>query len=252
VENNSASRSLPLWPIDWPAESFPVFRSLLAALGIVFIVFLFAGAGLTVFYLLGLHDFRHASIAQLLEVQAIVELPVLPYLILVLPRLSGFSLRQLGFRAPSAGNIGLALAGALVMVIAVQGFANIIEHFSKAHHEQDAIKLLKRLHGGAEYFLFVITAVVIAPLVEELTFRIFLFNAVLRRAPFLLAATCSGVLFAAAHGDLYALAPLALGGVVLAAVYYHTRNAWCSMITHALFNGVTVVAALFLAKDSVR
>ncbi len=46
----------------------------------------------------------------------------------------------------------------------------------------------------------------------------------------------SGVLFGIAHGDLYAALPLALGGIVLCAVYYRTRNAFASMISHALFN----------------
>lgn len=251
MENNSASRSLPRWPIAWPVESFPVGASLLAALGTLLIIFVFATVALAVFYMLGLHDFRRASIDQLLEIQALIELPVLPFLLLVLPRLSGFSLGQLGFNVPCLRKIGLAVAGALVMIVIVQGSANLIEHFSKAHHEQDAIRLLKKVHGGTAYSLFVLTAVVIAPLVEELTFRVFVFNAVLRRAPFLVAAVFSGVLFAAAHADVYALAPLALGGVVLAEVYYRTRNAWCSIITHALFNGATV-AAIFVAKGAFK
>ncbi len=250
MENNSASRSLPLWPIDWPAKSFAVVPSLLAALGTICIVFVFATLAFMVFYLLGLHDFRRASIDQLLELQAIIELPVLPYLMMVLPGLSRFSLRELGFATPSLRSIGLAAAGAVVMIVIVQGSATIIEHFSKAHHQQDAMKLLKRVHGAFGYSLFVATAVVIAPLVEELTFRVFVFNAVLRRAPFLVAAVCSGLLFAAAHADVYALGPLALGGVVLATVYYRTRNAWCSMMTHALFNGVTV-AAVLITKGTV-
>jgi membrane protease YdiL (CAAX protease family) len=170
---------------------------------------------------------------------------------MILPSLSGFSLRQLGFSVPNRSSIGAALIGALVMIVIVQGSANIIEHLSKAHHEQDAIRLLRKVHGGAGYLLFALTAVVIAPLVEELTFRVFIFNAVLRRAPFLVAAVCSGALFAAAHADLYALAPLTLGGVVLAQVYYRTRNAWCSMITHAIFNGATV-AAVFAAKSALK
>lgn len=251
MENNSASRSLPLWPIDWPAESFPVVASLLTALGTLLVIFVFATAALAIFYVLGLHDFKRASIDQLLEIQAVIELPVLPYLLLLLPGLSGFSLRQLGFSKPCVRKIAIAFAGAIVMIVVVQGSADIIEHLSKAHHEQDAIRLLKKVHGATAYSLFIVTAVFIAPLVEELTFRVFVFNAVLRRAPFLVAAVCSGVLFAAAHADVYALAPLALGGVVLAEVYYRTRNAWCSMITHALFNGATV-AAVFLAKASIQ
>jgi membrane protease YdiL (CAAX protease family) len=54
----------------------------------------------------------------------------------------------------------------------------------------------------------------------------------------------SGVLFGIAHGDIYAALPLALGGIVLCAVYYRTRNAFAPMISHALFNGLSIVALL--------
>ena len=53
-----------------------------------------------------------------------------------------------------------------------------------------------------------------------------------------------------AHGDLYAMIPLALGGMVLCAVYYRTRNAWMSMLSHALFNTLSIVALLFGPKVS--
>ena len=46
------------------------------------------------------------------------------------------------------------------------------------------------------------------------------------------------------HGDSYAALPLALGGVVLCAVYYCTRNAFAPMISHALFNALSIVALL--------
>ena len=43
------------------------------------------------------------------------------------------------------------------------------------------------------------------------------------------------------HGDVYAALPLALGGIVLCGVYYLSRNAYASMISHALFNGLSIV-----------
>ena len=62
------------------------------------------------------------------------------------------------------------------------------------------------------------------------------------------AAIASGVLFGALHTDVYAFLPLALAGVVLAGVYYRTRNAFTSMITHGLFNAVPLVLLAFFPK----
>ena len=58
----------------------------------------------------------------------------------------------------------------------------------------------------------------------------------------------SGLLFGTAHADLFELIPLALGGVVLCGVYYITRNAFASMISHALFNSFSIVVLLMFPK----
>jgi membrane protease YdiL (CAAX protease family) len=47
-----------------------------------------------------------------------------------------------------------------------------------------------------------------------------------------------------AHGDLFAAVPLALGGMILCYVYYRSRNAFASMISHCLFNLLSIVALL--------
>jgi membrane protease YdiL (CAAX protease family) len=41
---------------------------------------------------------------------------------------------------------------------------------------------------------------------------------------------------------------LALGGIVLCAVYYRTRNIFASMLSHALFNALSIVALLLMPK----
>jgi membrane protease YdiL (CAAX protease family) len=91
------------------------------------------------------------------------------------------------------------------------------------------------------------------PFVEEMLFRVFLFNLALRYSGFWTAAIVSGVLFGLMHlvtgsADLTSSALLALGGVILAWVYYRSRNAYASMISHALFNGLSTAALYFAPK----
>ncbi|HXO17878.1 MAG TPA: CPBP family intramembrane glutamic endopeptidase, partial [Candidatus Dormibacteraeota bacterium] len=77
------------------------------------------------------------------------------------------------------------------------------------------------------------------------------FNLGLRYGGFWGGALLSGALFGIVHGDFYAALPLALGGVVLCAVYYWTRNAFAPMISHALFNALSIVM-LLVAPQTTR
>ena len=70
----------------------------------------------------------------------------------------------------------------------------------------------------------------------------FLFNALLRYTPVWVAAVLSGLLFGASHLSLSALAPLAASGIVLAYVYHASGSLTASMLTHALFNALNMVA----------
>ena len=88
---------------------------------------------------------------------------------------------------------------------------------------------------------------VLAPIIEELAFRAFLFNAFSRYASLGVAAVVSGVLFGLVHAAsaqqlLTVALPLALGGVVLAGVYSISRCYWSNVISHALFNSISLVA----------
>ena len=54
----------------------------------------------------------------------------------------------------------------------------------------------------------------------------------------------SAALFGLAHLNLIDAIPLACVGLILAGVYYTTRNAYASMLTHGLFNAFSVVGLL--------
>ena len=132
------------------------------------------------------------------------------------------------------------------MVVVVEGLASIIQALSHQQHEQSVVELFKHVRGTNVMWLFAFFAIVLAPFMEETIFRIFVFNAARRwSGGFWRGAIVSGVLFGSAHMDLWVLVPLALGGIILCYVYYRTRNAFCSMITHGLFNALTVFALIY-------
>lgn len=247
MENSSAFQTSRNSPIVWPANSFRLWPSLLAALGLIFVLVVFSVLGALGSAQLAPHGAPgHLSTLQTLIATAVGELAIAGYLIRALPWVSGLSLSSLGFRVPAMRELRIAALGAIVMTIVVNGLGSLIATLAKSNHQQDAVTLFNALSGPVKYFLFAPFAVLLAPIVEELTFRVFAFNWVLSHSRFWPAAIVSGLFFGAAHGDPYFFAPLAIGGVILCGVYYLTRNAWMSMISHGLFNAFSLLSILVL------
>jgi membrane protease YdiL (CAAX protease family) len=243
--NDSTSTISPVWPTRWAPYSFKSVWSWLLVLGIAILSLLafFAGIRTTSVPSVSASDFD-----LLLIIQFAIEGILVAIVLAALPRISKFSLRELGFRVPDGPVIATALVGALAMVVVANGGAYLINTFAHSQHQQDVVQIFKQIHNSTTTALFVIFAIIFAPFAEETAFRIFAFNFGLRFGGFWAGAVLSGVLFGLAHGDLYAALPLALGAVVLCAVYYRTRNAWASMISHSLFNAVSIVALLAFPK----
>jgi uncharacterized protein len=241
--NDSTSTISPAWPTRWPKDSFtsPWTWVLAAFVAAIFIGAFFLGLKTNSVPLPGVSPIL-IDVAILL--QGVLEGLLVAGVLLAVVRLSKFSLRDLGFRKPSWPSIVLALAGAIVMVIVANGGASLIDYLVHSTHEQDVVEIFKSLHDPASIGLFVGFAVIFAPFAEESLFRVFFFNLGLRYGGFWTGAVLSGVLFGIAHGDIIAALPLTLGGIVLCYVYYRTRNAFASMISHGLFNGLSIAALM--------
>lgn len=245
--NNSISKPSADWPITWPSGSFrPIPTLLLIAIVIVPIVSFgiyegiasasthidqkLLGDPLVVITSLGLTLLAEGTLAIIV--------------ILLLPWISRLSLRELGYRRPSGRDVLVAFVGSLVMALVANGGASIMQAILHSSQDQQAVEMLRQLHDRRLLIAFALFACVLAPFMEETIFRIFLFNATRRYWGFWVGAIVSGLCFGTAHGDPIAALPLALGGIVLAFVYYRTNNALASMITHGLFNSYTILALI--------
>src|SRR5690606_26392631 len=113
---------------------------------------------------------------------------------------------------------------------------------------QDSVKLLQTATDPMVLILMAVAAVLVAPVSEELVFRGYLYPAAKRFAGKWMAAICTGLVFAAAHGSLVALLPLFIFGVVLAVLYEKTGSIWAPVAVHFCFNGATV-GIQFLARQ---
>jgi membrane protease YdiL (CAAX protease family) len=240
----------------WAPNAWSVPLVLLVALGTAFCMIVPAVAYVVIAYSLG-HFNADKPNDQLLVAQAVTYVPWAIFLMAVLPRVARTSLHELGFRKPTARDLGIALIGAVAMWLLVSLVGGSIVTLTHRHTTEAAVALLQQLRTPGEKIMYVTIAVVLAPMLEELTFRVFLFNALTRymRVPF--AALGSAIVFGLVHAQaktsqellgqvLTVSVPLMLGGIVLAYVYATTRCYWANVLTHGTFNAVTIVAVMFL------
>jgi membrane protease YdiL (CAAX protease family) len=245
VVNDSISAISPAWPTRWPKDSF---KSLWTWLLAGFMASLFIATSILSLTVQTPKNVSAFDVDILILLQFAFESALVAVVLAALPSLSKFSLRELGFRVPSLATVGIAVIGAIAMIIVANGSASLIGYLAHSQHQQDIVQIFKEIHNRSTIILFAAFAILFVPFAEETLFRIFFFNLGMRYGGFWLGAVISGVLFGMAHGDVYAALPLALGGIILCAVYYRTRNAFASMITHALFNSLSIVLLLVAPK----
>jgi membrane protease YdiL (CAAX protease family) len=250
VENNSTWTPSQPSPTNWAPKQFPALQSLAFAFGAVFFA-VAPGAAYVIYEVAAGRIDPHNPTAipgiDLIYAQLLTYAVLLPYLLYFLPRVAHRSLAELGLRRPGLREIGIGLAGVAGMLLAVNGSAVTIAAMTHIHDTEAAVALLGQMKTPFEKTLFILVAAVLAPIIEELAFRAFLFNAFARYVPIALAAIFSALFFGLVHASsgqqvLTVAVPLCMGGLVLAAVYRVSRCYWSNVITHALFNSTSLIA----------
>lgn len=92
------------------------------------------------------------------------------------------------------------------------------------------------------------TAIIMAPLVEEILFRGIAYKALRERGHPRLALVASSVLFGLIHVNLMTLVPLTVLGIVFALLYERTGNLLAPVAAHSLFNAINFSYFLHAAK----
>ena len=155
----------------------------------------------------------------------------------------------LGLRWPGWPWVFLIAPGTVLFMWAVFGglqLSGYMEWMQSLGVEtvQDTVKLLQQSEDPLILGLMALAAVVAAPLCEEIVFRGYFYPVMKRFAGVRPAALCSALVFASAHGNLAALLPLWIFGVVLVLVYEKTGSLWAPVAVHCCFNSATVVAQI--------
>jgi len=90
--------------------------------------------------------------------------------------------------------------------------------------------------------LYILTAVFVAPLFEELMFRGMVFPCLVKHVGLAKGTVLASLLFAAMHFHLPSLLPLFLLSAMLCLAYWRTGSLWVGIGMHAIFNAVSILA----------
>ena len=180
-------------------------------------------------------------------VDGVIQYAVILGIVLVIAR--GLDLREVfALRRPrslraAAGWVGVALATVWAISYALGKVLN-------AGKDQGLVPdHWESRHAGAFAANFVVVALV-APLVEELTFRGFGVSGLAGILGPAGAIAGVGIAFGVWHGLLIAFPVLAILGAILAVLRVRTASVYPPMVAHAIFNGVALVGAVTLGGGS--
>jgi membrane protease YdiL (CAAX protease family) len=168
---------------------------------------------------------------------------LLPVLIILGFRRAGWS--ALGLRKFNIGFVGMGCGLLLAAYVIV--FANniILIMLHVPTQGEQIFQLLLKLK--APYWLYFV-GIFVAPLVEEIFFRGFLFAGLRQGYGWQKAALISSIVFSISHMDLAALIPTFALGFAFAYLYQQARSIWPGIIMHFLVNSVGICALALLQQ----
>jgi membrane protease YdiL (CAAX protease family) len=185
-------------------------------------------------------DDSTAYAITLIPGMVVVELLLLATALWFGPRKHRVSLASLGLRSPIRGFWWLPPVVAIASLILVYAYdaALSLASIEPASTPDEVFA------SPAPFAVVAVGAVLLAPWIEEIFFRGFLFGGLRVRWGWLLAAVASSLLFALAHLDVYGIPVYAAIGFLFAWSYHHTGALKSSVIAHAMVNFVTLGVGL--------
>lgn len=163
-------------------------------------------------------------------------------LVIVLAIARGIAPATLGLRAPDSWKRAAGwLAASLVAIWIIGAVLNI---FLEAGEEQGLVPDGWDPDRAAPFAANFVVVALVAPVVEELTYRGLGFAAV-RDAFGAVAAVCvTALAFGLAHGLIVALPVLTIFGLILGVLRLKTESLYPPILLHGFFNGIALIAAV--------
>lgn len=159
-------------------------------------------------------------------------------------RKHGAGWRDLGLRGFGGAALGLGCGLMILSYLFNLVYSLILAQFN-LRMQADLTPLLA---GLSSPWLLLFGAVVVAPIVEEIFFRGFLFAGLRGRYGWQKAAVLSSALFAVIHLQPTAILPIFLLGLVFAFLYQRSGSIWPAVLMHVSSNALALGAAYLMLE----
>jgi len=156
----------------------------------------------------------------------------------------GAGWRDLGLRGFQGIALGLG-CGLMVLSLVFNGLYGAILALFDLQTQPDLVPILAEL--DSPWFL-VVGAVLVAPVVEEIFFRGFVYAGLRARYGWKKAAVVSAALFAVIHLQPTAALPIFVLGLIFAFLYEWSGSIWPAIVMHFATNALAMGAAYFLIQ----
>jgi membrane protease YdiL (CAAX protease family) len=156
----------------------------------------------------------------------------------------GASWADLGLRPFRAGAVGLGCGLMLASVLVNFVYATFLAQFGLQIQPE-----LQQIFDGAAYPLVLLFGgAVVAPVVEEIFFRGFVFTGLRGKWGWPKAALASAGLFALAHVVPTSFLPIFILGLIFAYLFQASGSIWPAILMHMLTNAVALLLAYALSQ----
>ena len=151
--------------------------------------------------------------------------------------------RVFGINKMSWGKILIWGLGAMVPVYIFLGLGSfiirlIIPSKEKVPEMQEIVQTMISSHDITVLIALLFSAIIVAPIVEEIIFRGYIYPVLKKYSHRLFAGFMTSLLFAVVHGNVAGLIPLLLLAIILTLSYELTGSILVPVLIHALFNGI--------------
>jgi len=151
-----------------------------------------------------------------------------------------------GMGRPQLKKLALApvfyLATIPFLMLATTGYHFLLEHLIGMEVEmQDVAEIITQKLSWLE-MLYILTAIFVAPLYEEIMFRGIVFPFLAQHIGPVQSALFVSALFSLMHFHLPSLVPLFLLSAALCWIYWRTSSLWPGIGMHAIFNTISILA----------
>ncbi len=173
-------------------------------------------------------------------VGGLVQYGIILAVVLLLSR--GIAPATLGLRRPDSW--ARAAGWILAALVSIWVIGAILNLFLKAGEEQGLVPDGWDSSRAVPFVANFVVVAGVAPFVEELTYRGLGFAAVRDAHGAAVAVVVTALAFGLAHGLVVALPVLTVFGLILAWLRLRTDSVYPTMMLHALFNGIALIAAV--------